>query len=237
MSIISDAAPGFFGKVRSHGDFVSRRLPPPVASRWDNWLQACIEVSRQQLGAAWLPAYLSSPLWRFALSAGVVDGAVWSGVLMPSVDRVGRYFPLMLGVALAPAVSALDVLDHGKRWHDALEALALSALEADFKLDQFDAPLLVKFDVPLLAQTRGQPGPDSAPQGQWCFSVADSLTAALPGEVVRRALLAGHSLWWTDGSPQVAPSVLVCAGLPQPASFAALLDGCWLQHGWQVPAP
>ena len=232
-------APGFFGKVRSHGDFVSRRLPPPVASLWDGWLQSCIQASTEELDAAWLPAYLTSPVWRFALSGGVVDGNAWAGVLMPSVDRVGRHFPLMLGAALGAHACVLDVPDHGKRWHDALEALALSALEEDFRLDQFDAPLPVKFDAPLLAPAVGEPGPASLPQGQWRFPVAglDGPTSAMLGGAVGRGVLAGHSLWWTDGSPLVAPSVLLCPGLPQPSSFAAMLDGCWLQHGWQMPAP
>jgi type VI secretion system protein ImpM len=243
---MSAVGPGFFGKVRSHGDFVSRRLPPPVASRWDDWLQACIHASRQELDAFWLSAYLTSPIWRFALSCGVVDGDVWAGVLMPSVDRVGRYFPLMLGAALGSQLGALDVLDHGQRWHDELETLALSALDEDFQLARFDAPLLTRFDAPALAQAGGSPactvgdaGSVPARQGQWRFPVAglDGLNSALLGSAVGRSALAGHSLWWTDGSPLVAPSLLLCPGLPQPSSFAAMLDGCWLHHGWQMPAP
>jgi type VI secretion system protein ImpM len=220
-------APGYFGKVPSHGDFVSRRLPPPVASLWDHWLQACIIASRGELDALWLPAYLSSPLWRFALPCGVAGSDAWAGVLMPSVDRVGRHFPLMMGAAIGPRACVLDVLDHGKPWHDALEALALSALEQDFRLDRFDAPLPVRFAA--RPSAGAEPGPGETPQGQWRFPVA--------GSAVPRSLPAGHSLWWTDGSPDVAPSVLVCAGLPQPSSFAALLDGCWRRHGWQMPAP
>ncbi len=245
---MSAGAPGFFGKVRSQGDFVSRRLPPPVARLWDDWLQASIVASRQALGAGWLPAYLTSPVWRFALSCGVVDGDVWAGVLMPSVDRVGRYFPLMMAMTLVPQAGMFDVIDHGQRWHEALEALALSALDEDFQLARFDAPLPVKLDLPGLAQARASPasqvdvgasGPGCAPQGQWRFPVAglDSLNSALPGRDIRPDLLAGHSLWWTDGSSKIAPSLLLCPGLPQPSSFAALLDGCWRQHGWQMPAP
>jgi type VI secretion system protein ImpM len=139
------------------------------------------------------------------------------------------------------------VPEHGKRWHDALEALALSALDENFQLASFDAPLLVKLDAPIgaCACAIGNVGkvddfePGRAQQGQWHFPVAglDGLNAALLADVAGPGLLAGQSLWWTDGSPKVAPSVLLCPGLPQPPSFAALLDGCWLQHGWQTRAP
>ena len=136
-----NAAPGFFGKVRSHGDFVARRLPPLVASRWDVWLQACMLASSDALAAAWLPAYLNSPIWRFALPCGVVGSAAWAGLLMPSVDRVGRHFPLMLGAAVEPPACVLAMLNQGQPWYDALEVLALSALQDDFRFDHFDAAL------------------------------------------------------------------------------------------------
>ena len=241
---MSSGAPGFFGKVPSHGDFVSRRLPPLLASRWDGWLQSCIVASRQELGAAWLSTYMTSPLWRCALAGDGDGGAAWAGVLMPSVDRVGRHFPLMIGAALGLDAGVFDVLDRGKRWHDAIEVLALSALDGNFQLSRFDAPLPLQFDppqqqagVPLAARTTAdidKSGWGNLAQGQWCFPVdgIEHLTSAMFGDA--GGLPAGSSLWWTDGSPAVAPSLLVCAGLPPPSLFGAMLDGRWREHGWQV---
>ena len=53
----------------------------------------------------WLDGYLASPSWRFLLMPGVMDGQPWAGVLMPSVDRVGRYYPLTIARPL-PALPA-----------------------------------------------------------------------------------------------------------------------------------
>ncbi len=254
---MSADAPGFLGKVPSHGDFVSRRLPPPLARRWDDWLQSCIVASKQELGAAWLSTYMTSPLWRFALSGDGAGGAAWAGVLMPSVDRVGRHFPLMIGAALGLDAGVFDVLDHGKRWHDAIEALALSALDENFQLARFDAPLPLQFDPPLqdslplavlTTADIGKSRQGKLAQGQWCFPIdgiehltsmtlVDKRGAASGAASVAntwRSLPAGSSLWWTDGSPAVAPSLLVCAGLPPPSLFAALLDGRWREHGWEI---
>uniref|UniRef100_UPI0013C2CB68 type VI secretion system-associated protein TagF n=1 Tax=Pseudomonas viridiflava TaxID=33069 RepID=UPI0013C2CB68 len=56
---------------------------------------------------AWLDAYLVSPLWRFAVPANLLGSQPVAGVMMPSIDRVGRYFPLTIA-CLLPADAAED---------------------------------------------------------------------------------------------------------------------------------
>lgn len=87
---------GFYGKLPCRGDFVQRRVPREFVEPWDVWLQECLTLSRSQLQERWLEAYLVSPIWRFALAGGVCGAAAYAGVLLPSVDLVGRYFPLTL---------------------------------------------------------------------------------------------------------------------------------------------
>lgn len=99
------ARPGFYGKLPALGDFVSRRLPRQFIEPWDQWLQSAIAASREQLGSDWLDVYLTSPIWRFGLGAGVCGTGAWAGVLMPSVDKVGRYYPLTLAVPVPEAQS------------------------------------------------------------------------------------------------------------------------------------
>lgn len=144
MTTQRDAA-GFFGKVPSHGDFVARRLPAAFIEPWDAWLQAGMAHSRAQLGDAWLPTYLNSPIWRFALGAGVCGPQAWTGVMMPSVDRVGRYFPFTIACEVDGTGTPAPA------WYAALEDLALSALETGFSLQDCDAAML------RLACTRGEP--------------------------------------------------------------------------------
>jgi type VI secretion system protein ImpM len=204
---------GFYGKVSTHGDFVNRRLPPAIIGQWDDWLQRCLQASRQQLGNQWLTHYLSSPLWRFALAPGVLGEEGWGGVMMPSVDRVGRHFPLLLAAAGAPPL--LDWYHLHADWYDALDALARSSLDPAFTLAAFEAAPL-----PLLMTA-------ARPEAQQCLPLADDMHAA-----VASAALQGHSLWWSEGSPSVQPSMLVCRGLPAPESFTAMLDGRWSVAGW-----
>ena len=83
--------------------------------------------SRESRGSAFLDTYLKAPLWRFWWSQSV-GGAGAAGVLMPSVDKVGRYFPV---TAIALAQKGEDfrlptVDDDG--WYGSVENALLGAL-------------------------------------------------------------------------------------------------------------
>ncbi len=215
-------APGFFGKVSSHGDFVGRRLPTVFTQGWDEWLQRAQQASLAALGDAWLTTYLTSPIWRFAISAGILGEQAWAGIVMPSVDRVGRHFPLTVAVAIDGAADLLALRDKHAPWFENLETLALTSLENGFVLDDFDAAL------------QAVPGLPSSPvcgtHAPMYFSAAD----AAPATVVSR-LLCAHSVWWTEGSPKVDPCLLISEGLPLAKHAVALLDGSWGEAGWQLP--
>jgi len=220
----SAAAPGFFGKLPSHGDFVGRRLPASLRDPFDAWLQRGIVASRGELGAAWQEAWLSSPLWRFVLAPGLCGPEAWSGVMMPSLDRVGRCFPLVLA-APSHRAPALDVcLGRHNDWFVRLEAAALSALDSHTTLDGLDAALLALGAPPLAASRDGA-----------------TLTTEQPRHVALEGMgmpalafegMAGDSAWWGLGSEQIAPCLARCRGLPPAEGFAALLDGAWHRHGW-----
>src|SRR5262245_9131785 len=116
---------GFHGKVPARGDFVTRNLPHSFVAPWDDWLQAGLAASREHLGEGWLPVYLESPVWRFVLDAGVCGPESWAGVLMPSVDRVGRYFPLTIAEPLPAGAHPLVTAVTAAPWFDRAEGLAI----------------------------------------------------------------------------------------------------------------
>ncbi len=117
---------GFFGKIPARGDFVRAGLPREFVTPWDDWLQRMLPASRDALGEAWLPAWMEAPVWRFRLRPGVCGPLAALGVLMPSVDRAGRHFPL----TLARTAPSLAVLGSGA-WLDAAEEIGFAALEQD----------------------------------------------------------------------------------------------------------
>jgi type VI secretion system protein ImpM len=128
---------GLFGKLPARGDFVRANLPEDFVERWDGWCRESLAASRDALGDAWLGAWLEAPVWRFLLPAGTCGAQAVLGVWLPSVDKVGRYFPLAL-CALAPSVMELA---EGAAWLDGAEAAGLDGVINDAPHDMLAARL------------------------------------------------------------------------------------------------
>ncbi len=103
---------GFYGKMPGLGDFVTRGLPRPLVAELDAWLASGLIGLRSD--PAWLEHYLVAPVWRFVVPHGVWGEAMVGGALMPSVDGVGRYFPLIVagawGAGVGPDLGAVHAL-------------------------------------------------------------------------------------------------------------------------------
>jgi type VI secretion system protein ImpM len=126
--------PGFFGKVPARGDFIIRRVCPALATRWDEWLTMLTVAVRDAAGDLWPDAWLTAPIWHFALGAAIVPPVGAAGVLVASVDRVGRMFPFS-------AIGRSDGVPD-RVWFNQIEALVLDALDDDFDPDALDRALL-----------------------------------------------------------------------------------------------
>jgi type VI secretion system protein ImpM len=190
-------APAWFGKLPGMGDFAQRRMPELFREPWDRWLQNGLAKLRARR-TDWTERYLKAPLWCFVLSEGVIDGRSWLGVLMPSVDGVGRYFPLTLTAELVSSRTELqgEVLARTRRWWTLAAQAALEGLEHDLDAERFDARL-----QELFAGDAAEEGSDEHPP------------LALP-EV-------GHSLWFTDPGAERGLG-MTSHGLPQDEQFESL---------------
>lgn len=235
--IAGSRIPGFYGKIPSLGDFVTRRLPRSFIAPWETWLQEVITNSRDQLGEIWLERYLTSPLWRFALSPGICGEQAWAGILMPSVDRVGRYYPFTLAGRLEPGCNLFRFLERADTWYARLEALALSCLEDDFRMEALEQQLMAA-ETPLVESLSQPVSSQGKPLSNAWHAQLES-PSALGGFYPRflphllKKLLFAYSLWWTEGSEHIAPSLLVCQGLPRMRGISGLIDGAWSEHGWE----
>lgn len=220
---------GWFGKIASLGDFSSRRLPQDFVTRCDDWLSRGISVSRSQLGEHWLNTYLTAPIWRFAWSPGLAGPTWWVGVMMPSVDNVGRYFPLVIAQPFShppvhdPAHAAMQ------HWLDHVAHAAMSTLQAGVNVDTFESQLM--------AAPVWDPGlPDSGPalrrlvgRDRYESHQSTPLSPWLRG-VAQQSLqhsLHGQSLWWLAQNAHGGSSLSVATGLPSAEQFIELLQGSW----------
>ena len=138
-------AAGWHGKLPTVSDFASRRLDARFIELWDSRLSDSIEKMRLQDEEGWVAIYLASPTWRFLISRGFLpppfDASAWAGVLMPSVDRVGRYYPLTLVSPLIAMPTSLDSRKHLWSWLERLEDASVNALQEDWQIDELEAEL------------------------------------------------------------------------------------------------
>jgi type VI secretion system protein ImpM len=241
---------GFYGKLPSHGDFIRRRVSDGFVGVWDAWLQEGLTASRSSLADRWLNVYLTSPVWRFACGRGTCGPAPIIGVMVPSVDRVGRYFPLTVVAELPPETpQLLPAVFRAQPFFDAAERLVVETLEHEhIDFENFDEQLIL-LGRNLESHAEATPvilDPGSSAvldDGAESWQIPIGSTADLCGAFTQlisqrlSELYAPLSLWWTEGSAIVQPTCLLVRGLPHPESFASLLDGSWSAGRWRsVPA-
>jgi len=216
---------GLFGKLQAKRDFVSQGAPRGFLSAFEPWIQGGVASSRAQLGADWQAAYLTAPIWRFWLGPQLCAGATAIGAFMPSMDGVGRYFPLSVamfaeeGETLPPPEA-----DPQEGWFAAIEDFLLSTLEPGLAFEaSLEALEALPAPAPGLAETRLlTPGAAAARVGEAGFGEA----CRLAREALARArAVADQSFWWTEGGEGFARVALASTGLPDPAIFSAMITG------------
>lgn len=217
---------GYYGKIPAQGDFLRRGLSPGFVEPWDRWLQGVLIAGRESLGAGWQDAYFSAPIWRFALPAGVCGPAAMAGVVMPSVDRVGRQFPLTLAAEIE-AATVWAVYRAAEPAFAPLEDAALAMLEDDALREALDRRL----DA---IRPGSAPGPGGARHvdGALCLTAPSGSPAGLRASDALADLLAGEALAGRPPDTTIWASeidgglrAMLCAGLPMgDAAIRGLVD-------------
>lgn len=226
----------WFGKVPGLGDFVHRHMPDMLKEQFDRWAQLRLQGFSIDHPENWTEYYLSAPVWRFILGAAVTDISeprLLTGICMPSVDRVGRYFPLIIvGQCVTTADdSDVDFFENDLRL-TAVSEIALKALDEDWDADELD--------LALRDHTRSKSsreGFDSLIQSL-SLSEGFSSTRALTDLDLATSLAVrsrqslriapAKTLWYRGFESQNYRSILsalVCEGLPDQSAFNALM-GC-----------
>lgn len=196
---------GLFGKLPTKRDFIALNLPQAFLGRWEDWLQSSVAASKQHLGEQWNDLFLATPIWRFWLGRDIC-GITATGAFMPSVDGVGRYFPLCL-CACAEAGQAVDPPGAKPlhRWFDKAERALLRALEPDFAAE----PQALLEGLGLDVELRGDD------------PVELEVTRLLAGGL--QNALAGESWWWSIGGNGFPVQFRRFSGLPDPYQYSGFM--------------
>jgi type VI secretion system protein ImpM len=247
----ASAIPGWYGKLPTLGDFASRRLEGDFIEPWDLWLGEGLAAQREVLGAEWLDAYLRSPVWRFVLMPGALPGlqqpGALAGVLMPSVDRVGRYFPLTLVTRLTSLPRSTAQVEALLGWLHRLEDVAVDALHDDWSIDDLEGVLEAL--PPAVVEAGDWPEHLGAPRAALADALAGDITVVDVTGVRNRAELAtlfssvlgatatpvaptvadGMAFWLADNPSE--PRLLVSRGLPGRDDFVSMLGASGREPG------
>lgn len=200
MQTLLPQAVGWYGKLPTRGDFVGRGLPRPWLRVWDDWLQQGLAAAGQHLGSARLrERLLAMPPWQCLVLPSGAGQPVWSGVVTPATDRVGRVFPLLLAEAYDPA--ALD-----RAGLKQLQARALYAADWLDRVGALSSPKEFEAGAAQLGATAWRCAPAAA-AGEDAGTVAD-LRAAWPTSA---------SFWWRPEPVGAMPAPLAEGWPPRDA--------------------
>jgi type VI secretion system protein ImpM len=220
---------GLFGKLPAKRDFIAANAPRRFLEMWEAWLQAGVATSRQILGASWTDAYNRAPIWRFWLGAGFSGEAI-IGAFMPSVDGVGRSFPLSLFVGEGEDALPPPELDSNDAWFEAAEAVLLEALDPAATLETVAERAAAMPSPALQPRTSEIGGLEELPDGGIVIRGADrqiSLAFLAARRFGHRRAFASQSFWWTIGGEDFPPVALSYVGLPPAGRFAEMLTGAF----------
>lgn len=223
---------GYCGKIPSKGDFVQNDFDEIFIENWNEWLQAVIAVSKEQLQDKWLDCYLTSPIWNFSLSSGVCSESAVCGTLIPSIDKINRHFPFT--IAVKHQLTALQAW-HENEWDMQFEDTILEVLEDRFDFSIWQENLNIQTDLSSLVclQEDFIVSPDKVKKG-WVVEGIDQPAVLQLLHQQYRQKFGDYSIWWTTGSELVKPCFIVTDGLPQVSQFVAMLDGQWLKRDWNL---
>ena len=237
----------YYGKLPSHGDFISQHMPRAFTEVWDSWLQENLVHWKNTLQGNWVADYLTMKPYRFILSSGIAGEVIWCGVLLPSRDQAGRLFPFTVCIPLsASETSVLNLFETHHDWLDKLEVLAIKCLMPDFDKEKLQGEFQKSLEELALqcpsyveqsnsytcttetgsTQQSAFAWHSSALKGKDKASVNDLSSNLL--NTVLKEYCHSYSIWWTRNDNDF----MLCQGLPNTDLTPAFIDGQWNQWNW-----
>ncbi len=208
-----------YGKHPAFGDFLAYGMDHGILHKLDKWLEGVLPALKNDLGDQWEAAWAAGPPLYFWLGPDIL-GAPLMGLFTPSQDKVGRRFPLVLGLTDVVTPPPLH------KAHDAAPYLALSAHLQAFEVPKSGtrgaATLSEGFEAPTLRGTAFEKGQDGT---LWAHRDDGDLSKLFDDAKQADADKAqlGRSHWWHAELKHRHAGWLATNGLPDMAGLRWLL--------------
>ena len=206
---------GLFGKLPAKRDFVAIAAPRAFLRLWEPWLEKGLTAGRASKAEGdFAEAFSTAPIWRFWLGPALCGQAI-AGAFMPSVDALGRMFPLTL-IASGDDLAPPDV-DPREAWFAQVEDVLLDALDPATPFETTVARLEALGEKENSADAQAQ---DSSARA---FA---AMRAAQPDCPAQAA-----TFWWTVGGAGIAGCIIASGAQSAPPTVHQNVAACAGQSG------
>lgn len=213
---------GAYGKYPAKRDYIAIKMPRPVLQPLETWLAAGLATSRDRLGRRWQEHYMVQPVWNFRLGRSLC-GVECLGVMAPSVDGVGRTFPLVI-LAYAPSPNDGLISDPAgvSDWLAQASHRLMQALSDDPPRDPED---LVNGLPEPIREADGSNGVEPLGRGYRALWGEGGQLDAENRIAAEHAARSGdhRSVWWCAGSALVGAQTVTFDGLPDPEFMVSMM--------------
>jgi type VI secretion system protein ImpM len=217
---------GLYGKIPAKRDYIALHSPRQFLNVWEPWIQSAVAASHQSLTTEWQNAFLTAPIWRFWWGADLCGSTV-AGAMMPSLDGLGRYFPLtVFSCAEDRSAIAPPEIDAHDEWYAAAEEFLLATLGHDISFEEI-TDALERLEPPRVAFAMAQPPATAA--------ISNGLVARVAGRplpelfssmrVADAGSYSSSTYWWTIGGEGYEPFAISGTRMPDPFLFTEMLTG------------
>ncbi|MDR2208893.1 MAG: type VI secretion system-associated protein TagF [Azoarcus sp.] len=216
---------GWFGKLPSVGDFVGRGIPVSLKETIHGWMSSGMGMLAHSHPKDWQAAYLVSPVWHFVIGPGIWSKSALVGCLAPSVDKVGRYSPLIV-LRSSGKNNISSMLPPENRWLYRVDTAMRRAVGERIPVDGLHDLLLQLMESEKVGKNStgnilgdlgigiGNAGDEA--QKDW-FAWPELL------ELLKECK--GRSFWWSEPSGNLPLKQIVHCGTPDESLFCSLMDG------------
>jgi type VI secretion system ImpM family protein len=232
---------GLFGKLPSTGDFVSRGFSGQLLESLDGMIQAALFAACAE-GATRGSLKSTAPGLVINIRPGALCRTGFLGSITPSCDRVGRFFPLCLGLETDPAPPEEPLAWVSLALSAKLIQLGYEANSQSIAPDQVQKRLpeaelcarLARADQPFLSALDATLPSMPLSTTQFAFEGPEQRMSTLNRAVCLRLPLLAQALGSVVTTPTQNDLFFATRCLSTPSKMAALFDGRWQDWGWSL---
>jgi type VI secretion system ImpM family protein len=232
---------GLYGKMPSVGDFVSRGFSPALCENLDAALQAALVALADEGGDARQVLEQARPV-MIAIRPGALGASGFAGLWFPSRDRVGRVFPLCVGMEIDAGQAKVPLFWPSGALTTMLCSALVRVLQAGGGPDELLAALPSQGEwdgAAMHAIPFSSVGDETVPDVSYRGTLVvlrgpeESMSLA-PRALCSRLPWVAQVLGAVIGPQGQAEWYFAARSIESWAPLAALFDGRWQQRDWAV---